>query len=341
MHSHFFHWHKRAEFTPDPSILTPRWEAAEKLAANLPATDLASLLNVVLFPGTDTAYVGKLSEEIVKLEPTFEPTGNAELVRVMATAAAYAMMESSSGKADTVALGLQAAAFPPDRVEPVCTEIMVRAAEYLGQESERVRPEIRSNDDEDKLTELDDLLTAQTVETTDGASTIIAQNVINIGESVERLIEENQFLWWLVGKQSPVCKSRREKLKPDAYALVAAVEAEDRVILMPPAASVEALIDDAVLQCGVGKNADRSLAHYAAESATALGKTDAQSPAVSQLTPINSVRAELASGGNVDKGFLKSLKLSPKLEVPAEIAARQYFHELVFLRALRELIVHA
>ncbi|MEI9966911.1 MAG: hypothetical protein WDN67_04805 [Candidatus Moraniibacteriota bacterium] len=94
-------------------------------------------------------------------------------------------------------------------------------------------------------------------------------------------------------------------------------------------------------QCGAGKNADRSLAHYAAESASALGKADAQSPAVSQLTPINSVLAELASGGNVDKGFLKSLKLSPKLEVPAEIAARQYFHELIFLRALRELIVHA
>ena len=337
MHPNFYHWHSRAELKPEVNILEARWKAAQKFAKDLPAADIPPLLNVVLFPGSDTAFVSKLSAAVVLLEPTFPPRDNAELVRVMATAVAYTLMESSTGEADAVALGLHAAAFPADRVAPVCSEIMEKASEYLGSESERVRSEIGTEEEEKSLSELGDLVREEKVEEAENISTMIAENVVNIGKTVERLTEENQFLWWLVGRQSSICKIRREKLKPDAYALVAAVEAEKRVAIMPPAASIEALLEDTVLQCGEGKNTDRPLAHYVDEAASFLGKIDAESPSVAQLTPINSIRVAHSTGTKVDKGFLKGLKMPHKHEVPAECAARQYFRELVFLRAVRDL----
>ena len=337
MHPNFYHWHSRAEFKPDVVILEARWNAAKKFANDLKKVDIGPLLNVVLFSGSEPDFVSKLCAAIVLLEPTFQPRDNAELVRVMATAAAYSIMESPSDEADTVALGLQAAAFPPYRVEPVCSEIMGKASEYLGSESERVRPEIESEEDDKPFSELARLVREKEIEGTEDVNTKIAQNVVNLGRTVERLTEENQFLWWLVGRQSPICKARREKLKPDAYALVAAVEAETRVGLLPPAASVEALLEDAVLQCGDGKSTNHSLAHYVNEAAAALGKIDAETPSVALLTPINSVRVANATGVKVDKGLLKTLKIPHKHEVSCEGAARQYFHELVFLRALHNL----
>ena len=337
MHPHFYHWHSRAEFKPETNILQARWDAAKTFADALPAGDVPPLLNAVLFTDSDPAFLGKVSEALVKLEPTFPPKDNSELVRVMATAAAYTILESSSSEADAVALGLQAAAFPEERIEPVCSEIMEKADEYLGEESERVRPEISSEEDEVEVTALKKLVTDNEVENAANISTTIAKNVVNLSKTVERLIEENQFLWWLVGRQSPTCRCRREKLKPDAYALLAADEAEDRVVLMPPAASAEALLEDAVLQCGEGKNTNRAILHYVQEASEALGKIDSESPAVSQITPINSIRAANDSGAKVDKGFLKQLRIPNKHEVLAEEAARQYFRELVFLRALSHL----
>ncbi len=337
MHPTFYHWHARAEFKPEVAILEARWNAAKKFATDLPTDDVGPLLNVVLFSGSEPDFVSRLSAAIVVLEPTFNPRDNAELVRVMATAAAYSIMESSSDEADAIALGLQAAAFPTNRVEPVCSEIMEKASEYLGGESERVRPELGYEEDDESFSELVQLVHKEEIEGTENIDTTIAESVVSLGQTVRRLTEENQFLWWLVGQQSPICKARREKLKPDAYALVAAVEAETRVGLLPPAASVEALLEDAVLQCGDGKSTNHSLTHYVNEAAGALGKIDVETPSVAQLTPINSVRVAHSTGVKVDKGFLKTLKIPHKHEVSCEGAARQYFRELVFLRALRNL----
>src|SRR5713226_4733436 len=96
MHPNFYHWHARAELKPETAILEPRWNAAAKFAEKLSAADIRSLLRLVLFSGAEPEFAKLFSEALVKLEPTFPPERNAELLRVMATAAVYSQMDEPS-----------------------------------------------------------------------------------------------------------------------------------------------------------------------------------------------------------------------------------------------------
>ena len=104
MHPHFYHWHARAELKPDTAILETRWKAAAEFAEDISAADICALLRLVVFPGAEPEFAKRFSEALVKLEPTFPPEGNAELLRVMATAAVYSQMDEPSSKADAIAL---------------------------------------------------------------------------------------------------------------------------------------------------------------------------------------------------------------------------------------------
>jgi len=110
MHPNFYHWHARVQLKPEVSILEPRWNAAAKATHEPSASDICSLLMLVLFPGAEPDFAKRFSEALVKLEPTFPPDHNAELLRVMATAGVYSQLEAFSNVADALALGLHAAA---------------------------------------------------------------------------------------------------------------------------------------------------------------------------------------------------------------------------------------
>src|SRR6266852_4408928 len=111
MHPHFYHWHSRAELKPEVPMLEPRWNAAVKATAEPSASDICSLLTLVLFPGAQPTFAKTFSEAIVKLEPTFPPDHNDELLRVMATAGVYDQLERSTNAADALALGIHAATY--------------------------------------------------------------------------------------------------------------------------------------------------------------------------------------------------------------------------------------
>src|SRR5258708_30719157 len=142
MHPNFYHWHARAELKPDAAVLEPRWTAAAKFAERLNKGDILSLLLLALFSPVDDKFASRLTEGVVKGEPTFPIVNNHELLRVMASAAIYRRLEQPSAAADAISLGVLAADFPSGRIDPVSDDITNRIFEYLGDESERVRPEI-------------------------------------------------------------------------------------------------------------------------------------------------------------------------------------------------------
>ena len=351
MHLNFFHWHGRVQLKPEVPILEPRWNAAAKFAENLSSADVRSLLALVLFPGAEPEFAKRFSEALIKLEPTFPPEGNAEILRVMATASVYTRLESSSNIADAFALGLQASAFPQGRIEPICQDVMTRAAEYLAIESERIRPKIPIGEPveaeqqvEVQIANLKQAIPSNNVQTIGRAFEPVCTALLaatkeskgEFGRVMRRLTEESQFLWWLIGRRSPSLNARRDSLTADVYALPAAAEAAERVAILPPAASIESLLNEALAQCIPAKHPAMSFEDLIDAVDPGWMKRAGVAHASPELTPIAAILAARQAGANYDAKYLKQLRVPPKTKIGPAEASRQYFRELMFIQALTE-----
>jgi GTPase-associated system helical domain len=334
MHPHFYHWHNRTELKPETTLLQPRWEAAATLAEQLSADRACGLLRLALFGTAATEFARGLSEEVVRQEPTFPPDGNAELLRVMATAALYSQMETESNEAAAVALGLLAAAFQPNRIQPVCKELMQRATEYTATESERLRPTPKVEGEYRALTKA---FNSNDWAANPDATTLLGNAVLELGETLGRISEENQFLWWLLGRRSSLLNRQRDKLAAKEYALVAAAEAAERVALLPPPASVESLIGEVLTQCSKGATSVVSLVDLITAANIDSMRTTTVAAVARDLCPLASLVETRVTGDPVDGASLEKLSISAKLKVSPMDAANQYFRELMFLRALTQL----
>jgi hypothetical protein len=354
MHPNFFHWHERCELKPDTSLLEPRWGAAVKFAEKLTSGDVHSLIRLILLPGVEPEFAKRFTESLVKSEPTFPIANNTELLRVMAAAAAHSRLEKPTDVADAIALGLQAASFPNGRVEAVCNDIISSGNNYLATESERMRPDIDAGSLEKSEKQVDAQFanlkkvadtnsvpeTAKAFETAGrGVFGAMKESHERLSHVIGRLSEESQYLWWIVGRWSENLKSRREKLSAKAYSLPAAVEAADRVRLLPPAPSVESLIDEALGQCHERDGTAMPLTEIVQAADDAWAQTAAAGAVANELTPLATLLAERKQAGKPDGESLKRLGISGKVSAKATAGevARQYFRELMFLRALREL----
>jgi hypothetical protein len=350
MHPNFYHWHSRVEFKAEAEIafLEKRWKAANEAVEKVGSPEVQSLLRLVLFPGAEPEFAKKFSNALVKLEPAFPPEGNAELLRVMATAVVYEALAETTNLADAFALGIHASAFGPKRIEPVCKDIIERAHEYLTAESERMRPAVDTSrqdklEDETKA-QLEALkkakeegdqekLEAATVE----LSSKLVETLDCYRDQWERHMEESQFLWWLVGRRSSQLKASRQTLTVEQYAFPAAVEAAERVKLLPPAPSIEPLLHEVLSQCAP-QNGDVELEQIIAQVDPAWAKGATKAAQLPELTPVSSLIGAKAAGTKADQKFWKQLRVPQKTKIKPAEASAQYFRELMFLQALKRLV---
>lgn len=334
MHPNFYHWHSRAELKPETTLLQPRWDAAAMFAENLTGDDACSLLRLALFGTASPEFAKRFSEELVAIEPTFLPQGNAELLRVMATAALYSQTETESAEADAVALGMLAAAFQSDRIQPACKELAQRAGEYLAIRSEQMRPTPQV---EGKYRALKKAVDAADWAANSTATQLLGNAVLELGETMGRISEENQFLWWLLGRRSSLLNKRRENLAPKEYSLAAAVEAAERVALLPPPASVESLIGEVLAHCSKPSNSPIPLVEFINAVNLDCVKATVAGAGAHELCPLTSLLGVRRARGKVDGASFEKLAIPAKLKVSPTEAANQYFRELMFLRALAQL----
>lgn len=333
MHQNFFHWHSRAELKPDTTHLEKRWDAATKFAEKLSPSDLGWLIQIALYRSTNPEFTRRFSAHLVKIEPTFPPEKNEELLRIMASATLYSQMEKESATADSIALGLRASAFLPERIQPVSTELMERASEYLASESERIRP----------APDLDGAFntfeTAKDDETPDSDDflTLIANGLLELGQTMRRISEENQFLWWLLGRSSPILKKRREKITPSEYAFAVASEAASRVVMLPPPSCAEALIDEALTHCEKQTSSSTTLLDLISAADLNLLKITSSVALPREIVPLTSLLVVRRDSGKVVAKDLQNLKMPTKFKLSPNGAANQFFHELMFFRSIEEL----
>lgn len=334
MHPYFYHWHNRVELKPESAVLQPRWDAAENFSKNLSRDDACALLRLALFGTVEPEFSVRFSKALVVLEPTFPPERNGELLRVMATAALHSRMEAQSEAADAAALGLVAASFQPGRIQPFCSDLVQRASEYLASESERMRP---TPNDESAYGALKNAANSEDWADNEEATKWVGEAILELGETMGRIAEENQFLWWLLGRRSSILNTRREKISSREYALLAAAEAAERVALLPPPASVESLIAEVLSQCTKATDTAVPLTEIIeAANISILGAAEVRTK-VGELCPLHGLLGVRRAGGKVDGGSLVKLCIPAKYKISPTAAANQYFRELMFLRALEQL----
>ncbi len=339
MHQHFYHWHGQADLIHEPGILEARWNAASSFELASPAADLCSLIRLAIFSEAAPEFNKRFSEELVKLEPTFPPRKNRELLKIMATVVLYEQLEENSKNADATALGIAAAVFSTESESAVCTDLLERVRGYLDEESNKVRPTPNSRED---LKELKKILEEGDLEEGDleeeSEPTLLLGKVVqSFGESLECIAEENQFLWWLVGKQSPILQERRETLSPEQYAMVAAKEAADRVNILPPPNSILSLLSEALSQCAGDPQKSTSLLKQLTAASSKMRESDSLIATTAELTPLSSAHSVVLSGGKIDANTLKKFRLPPRFSCSPLKLSVQYFRELMFFRALHHL----
>lgn len=284
-------------------------------------------------------------------EPTFSPSNNTQLLRVAATAAVFQHLTNPSKLADIFALGIQSASFPGAQIDPICEEIMMRCGEYLVNEGERVRPKIYAGvlakaekEAEKAYSNLKKAIEANSAQDVGKASEAMGRGMLaaikeshqQLGDVIGRISEESQFLWWLIGRRSPSLGASRDALAAVEYALPAAAEAAERVIVLPPTCSIERILEEVLSQCGK-KNEDKvSPADIVAKLDSKWSQNVAPAENARQLTPLVSLVASRPGTGKISGTAVQAIGLPPKIKFTAAEAARQYFRERVFLRALEE-----
>jgi hypothetical protein len=347
MHDNFYHWHARAELKPETGILAPRWEAASKFAEKLVPSDIPPLIRLISFSNSDPEFTKRFSTALVKAEPTFPPTNNTELLRVMAAAGLVARLAKPSRVGDALALGLQAAAFPEGRAQPVSEDVLNSALRYLAEEAERVRPEIDPGalEKAEKQTATDFAalkVAAQTNSPAElgkateafgrGMMAALKESHTRMGEVIDRLAEETQILWWLVGRRSSQMNKLRSAVPARRYAFVAAIEVADRVGMLPPPASFESVLGEALSQC----NGDPSEELLLSDLVTEADLASSSPTGTAEIAPLSSLIAEFRTNAQIDTQSLKKLGLTNKTKATPGQVSQQYFRELIFLRALEE-----
>jgi len=349
MHPLFFHWHPGIK--TDSALLEPRWNAAAKFVEKTTSADICSLLGLVFDQECPSELTARFTAALVAADPTFPPEKNVQLLRVMAAAALHAKMENMTSTSSAIALGLQSANFPEGRVSPICNDITKRGSEFLALMGENVRPKLHLGtlDESEKKAGSQMAILKEAITTADQAKIASATEAYcktvlssmkeshnQLGKVFGRINEENQFLWWLIGRRSPTLDIRRENVSPEVYAIPAATEAAQRVILLPPPACVEAILDEVLAQCLPSTKGPATVINLIDSiDASFLEHNEFDSPAPN-LTPLTYLTAERKRTNKVATSSLAKLNIPSKARFTPLQISRQYFREKLFLRALSE-----
>jgi len=352
MNPHFYHWHGRVEIKPDEGILEKRWASATKYSEKLTADQVAELIKMILLEVPGEAFAKQMTEALVAIDPMFPISQNGELLRVMATAVADVRFEHFSPVSSVLGLGLRAGAFPVGRARAVCQDIVDRGELYLSLECERVRPAANPvNLDKAEKAIAGQLATLKAAAEKGVVSEVgtatwefgksvfaaLKESHNTLGSAVNRIREESQFMWWLLGHRSNLLDTQRGQLTAEAYALSAATEAAQRVAIVPPPASVEAILHEVLTQCSSGPDTPVSVVSLVKAAAEKLPEAPLAQLSIAEFLPITTLLSECRNGAEPRPETLKKYGFTAKQKLAPGLVSQQYFRELMFRAAFEKL----
>jgi hypothetical protein len=358
VHTHTIDWYLQLNLTCDAALAQKRSATAEAVAKKITRARVIELLRLFLFSPVGVEFTQQFTNELVVLDAEFPLSNNAQELRMMAGLVMITTFEESSyeKQAKAFALGLRAASFPSGRVKAIQPAILMEAENYLRSQAGRNRPndfgtdiapdatktllargkalvEAEAGADEAKKT------TARTAHR-DSIPSAIVNSHRGLAKRIEQLAEESALLWWVLAEHSDTLQKAVCKLEPDAYALVAAAEAAQRTMQLPPPPSIGPLLTRALQPCMANKE-KLVLSDYikATESVWRAGYVKSVNVAdCRDLSPICAALEKMEELGNAATALKAVSKLCPGVKgdlplMPSQ-AAEQFYNEILFHRAL-------
>jgi len=356
MHPYLIDWFRNIYINPDPGVIEKRWKAAQIYGAKLSRGSVALLLRLFLFAETNTDQAKEFTDALLVLDKEFPVTGNTEELRLMAGVVMLTTFLDLSKAGTALALGLRAAVPPGRKSQPVQPAMLVEAETYLRKQAEEQRPghfgPVPQMTDISFVAEYEamkkaeitgDAAVIQAAQTKYHAAleTAFRNSHLALAGQVQRLAEESALLWWVIGEYSTSLKRQTADLSSKEYALIAGAEAADRTQILPPPASVGALLNRAISPCKASSKKSLALGSF-------LGGVDSEWRTerlkilkfadCTDLVPLVTGLAKSQELGNAETAVELLPKLCPGLDgkmalSPLE-AAEQFYVELLFLRAL-------
>jgi hypothetical protein len=346
MHKNFIDWLRKIHLNPDTALAAKRWSLAEAFEKKATRKDLLQLLRVFLFDTTAPELVQSLTDQFLEIDKEFPASNNAQEVRLMAGIVMVVAFTGRTHDADAYALGIKAAAFPAARCQPAHPDIIGEAQKYIASEADIMRPsDFGGFENRDDLVgKLEAVFSAEDEKKRTGAARKFVDLLHNnYGVKIQRLGEETEMLWWLLGGYSMVLGKKTEEIDAAAYALIAAYESADRTQVLPPQPSIYPILGQAIAKCKATKP-QYSLKDFVSVVDSAWRKKiAAEYPASDCLEFVPFVAALIKTEEAGDAGILTKLlpNICPGVTASQKMsptdAVWQFYNELMFLKALAKL----
>jgi len=350
MHPYLIDWLRKIHLNPDTTLAAKRWKLAQDYGAGIKRGDLIQLLRIFLFPTHQPEPIVALTKQFLEHDKEFPASGNAEEVRLMAGVVMVAAIEKKDTKADAFALGIRASDFPRQRCKPAQNAIIDEAAEYLQIKADIVRPrDFGSTDDRKALGEKLDAFGEDMQEAQAPARGEAAQEFAEVlqgtyGQQIRRLAEETGLLWWLLGEYSTTMKQERASVEVETYSLIAAAEAAERTLIVPPPPSIYAILGRALAGCKQQKSGKFPLKRFVgAPDAVWRGNFILSHPAndCADLVPLLTALAKTNEAGGIQVLAKVLPQACPGVEADIPLSgpetSNQFYNELMFLKSLANL----
>ena len=346
MHKNLIDWLRKIHLNPDTALATKRWSLAEAFAKKAESKDLLQVLRAFLFDTTTPELLQSLTDQFLEIDKEFPASNNAQELRLMAGIIMVAAFTERTHDADAYALGVKAAAFPTARCQPAHADIVGEALKYISSEANILRPSdfgVFENRD-DLVGKLEAVFSAEDEKKRTGAARKFVDLLHNnYGVKIQRLGEETELLWWLVGGYSTALNKKTEEINSGDYALIAAYESAERTQILPPQPSIYPILGRAIAKCKEVKP------QYALKDFVSMvdpawrKKIVTEYPASNCLDFVPFIAALIKTEEAGDVGILPKLlpNICPGVAASQKMtpkdAAWQFFNELMFLKALAKL----
>ncbi len=355
MHKHAIDWYAQLHLKSDVALVQKRWSTAETVAENLPRPRVIELLRLFLFATLREEFSQQFTNELIEIDPEFPVSNNAGELRLMAGLVMITTFGKPSHEADAFALGMRAASFPSGRIQPIQKEILVEAEEYLRSEAGRLRQNGFVDVSADVLIQplmAQEIALSAAEAAGDVAKTVSAQTAYRdsirnsissayeeLANRIEQLAEESALLWWVLGEHSDAL-GPTNALDAEVYALVAAAEAAQRTMILPPPQSIGPLLARTLRSC---KGGDKVLVLsdyfevvdpvWRAAQVKLINGVDCR-----DLSPLSATLEKTHELDSAAAALTAIARLCPGVEAGMQITpgqvAHQFYSEVIFLRSL-------
>jgi len=244
-------WYRLVKLQPDSETLNKRTAAIEKYHKSLSSQTILNLVKLIFDPSlVEKSFIEELGNIFRETDDVFPLIKNTLELQVLSTVTLASFLEKEpSDLADIAAYSLVCAYWQTSHKVPV-PDLLTIAENYLRDEALRVRETDQAVTVRAPKIELEDTSYAENdkklIELTSKVVNSINSANKSIKKNFDKLMEESNILWWLLGEYSNDLMTKLSDLQPFSVCIVAAKELADLTRFIPGSISAKHILEKAI-----------------------------------------------------------------------------------------------